>query len=213
MPVVTSFYRFSACQSETKSVPEAATEIDTFIRDDLDINQTSMPEPVPACDPVASVDTGGEAVSSEADSSKADSNKADNSRLITVRLMQRGCQPWDNRQRCLGLRGCGIRSAPIGPASPAGSKRRRQPHSHTISHYVLLPVYAWGAADWDLEVIQPLLQESHPTVGFSLTEARLAARVTVVGGNGAISAEALDMLRASGCKVERVMDDGTLIAS
>jgi hypothetical protein len=85
--------------------------------------------------------------------------------------------------------------------------------SHTISHYVLLPLYAWGAADWDLEVIQPLLQESHPTVGFSLTEARLAARVTVVGGDGAISAEALDMLRASGCKVERVMDDGTLIAS
>jgi hypothetical protein len=83
----------------------------------------------------------------------------------------------------------------------------------TISHYVLLPLYAWGAADWDLEVIQPLLQESHPTVGFSLTEARLAARVTVVGGDGAISAEALDMLRSSGCKVERVMDDGTLIAS
>ncbi len=85
--------------------------------------------------------------------------------------------------------------------------------SHTISHYVLLPLYAWGAADWDLEVIQPLLQESHPTVGFSLTEARLASRVTVVGGDGAISAEALDMLRAAGCKVERVMDDGTLVAS
>jgi hypothetical protein len=85
--------------------------------------------------------------------------------------------------------------------------------SHTISHYVLLPLYAWGAADWELDVIQPLLQETHPTVGFSLTEARLAARVTVVGGAGAISAEALDMLRASGCKVERVMDDGTLIAS
>jgi hypothetical protein len=89
------------------------------------------------------------------------------------------------------------------PAKPA----------HSISHYVLLPLYAWGAADWDLDVIQPFLQESHPTVGFSLTEARLASRVTVVGGDGAISEEALDMLRAAGCKVERVMDDGTLIAS
>jgi hypothetical protein len=86
-------------------------------------------------------------------------------------------------------------------------------HSHTISHYVLLPLYAWGAADWDLELIQPFLLETHPTVGFSLTEARLAARVTIVGGNGAISAGALDMLRASGCKVERICDDGTLVAS
>ncbi len=85
--------------------------------------------------------------------------------------------------------------------------------ARTISHYVLLPLYAWGAADWDLELIQPLMQETHPTVGFSLAEARLAARVTVVGGNGAISAEALDMLRSYGCKVERVMDDGTLVAS
>ena len=83
----------------------------------------------------------------------------------------------------------------------------------SISHYVLLPLYSWGAADWDLSVIQPLLQESHPTVGFSLSEARLAAKVTVVGGQGAISEEALDMLRANGCLVERVLDDGTLVAS
>ncbi len=53
---------------------------------------------------------------------------------------------------------------------------------HAITHYVLLPLYAWGAAEWDLQVIQPLLQEEHPTVGFSLTEARLADRVTVMGG-------------------------------
>jgi len=188
LPVVISFYRFSACQSEAKSVPEAATEIDTFICDDLDIDQTSMPEPVPACDPVASIDTGGEAVSSEISSLGATGDDASGSDAA-------------------GL-------DPLQPDQPALQVvAQLEPHSHTISHYILLPVYAWGAADWDLEVIQPLLQESHPTVGFSLTEARLAARVTVVGGNGAISAEALDMLRASGCKVERVMDDGTLVAS
>jgi hypothetical protein len=203
LPVVTNFYRFSACQSETKSVPEAATEIDTLIRDDLDINQTSTPEPVPTCDPVASVDSGNEAVSSEADNSEADSSEVDSSEIASL-----GTTGND----ALGSEAAEL--DPLQPDQPAQQvEAQPEPHSHTISHYILLPVYAWGAADWDLEVIQPLLQESHPTVGFSLTEARLAARVTVVGGNGAISAEALDMLRASGCKVERVMDDGTLIAS
>jgi hypothetical protein len=84
---------------------------------------------------------------------------------------------------------------------------------HPISHYVLLPLYAWGIANWDLALIQPMLEESHPTVGFSLAEARLAERVTVVGGEGAITPETLDMLRASGCKVERVLEDGTLVAT
>jgi hypothetical protein len=84
---------------------------------------------------------------------------------------------------------------------------------HPISHYVLLPLYSWGIANWDLALIQPILEDSHPTVGFSLAEARLAARVTVVGGEGAISPETLDMLRASGCRVERVLEDGTLVAT
>ena len=82
-----------------------------------------------------------------------------------------------------------------------------------ISHYVLLPLYAWGVADWDLSAIQPMLQKSHPTIGFSLDEASLARRVTVVGGEGALSKEAFSMLQANGCYVERIMDDGTLVAS
>ncbi len=87
------------------------------------------------------------------------------------------------------------------------------PDPRPISHYVLLPLYAWGVANWDLALIQPILETSHPTIGFSLAEARLADRVTVVGGEGAISAEVLDMLRASGCTVERVLDDGTVVAT
>jgi len=84
---------------------------------------------------------------------------------------------------------------------------------HSISHYVLLPLYAWGAADWDIDLIQPLIQDTHPTIGFSLSEARLAEKVTVVGGEGAISDEALGLLRKSGCFVERIREDGTLIAT
>jgi hypothetical protein len=78
---------------------------------------------------------------------------------------------------------------------------------------VLLPLYAWGAANWDLALVEPLLQESHPAIGFSLAEARLARRVTVVGAEGAVSEEALGMLRNSGCQVERLLEDGTLVAT
>ena len=96
---------------------------------------------------------------------------------------------------------------------PEEEKEQLGEQVHPITHYVLLPLYAWGVANWDLSLIQPLMEESHPTVGFSLAEARLATRVTVVGGEGAISPEALDMLRSSGCRVERILEDGTLIAS
>jgi hypothetical protein len=85
--------------------------------------------------------------------------------------------------------------------------------AHPIGHYVLLPLYAWGAANWDLALVEPVLQESHPAIGFSLAEARLARRVTVVGAEGAVSEEALGMLRNSGCQVERLLEDGTLVAT
>lgn len=101
-----------------------------------------------------------------------------------------------------GAAGPGPKSRP--PAAPA---------AHPINHYILLPLYAWGAANWDLALVETLMQESHPAIGFSLAEARLAKRVTVVGAEGAVSGEALAMLRQSGCQVERLLEDGTLIAT
>jgi hypothetical protein len=82
-----------------------------------------------------------------------------------------------------------------------------------IGHYVLLPLYAWGASGLDLNRIQSLFQDSHPTLGFSLAEARLAARVTVIGDDQAYSRDALQMLRSTGCFVERMLEDGTLFAT
>jgi hypothetical protein len=111
----------------------------------------------------------------------------------------------------------GEMAEPIANATGESASEVKEPGASTlhsrIDHYVLLPLYAWGVADWDLSLIQPLLQHAHPTIGFSLAEARLARRVTVVGGPGAISAEALAMLRAAGCQVERLMEDGTLVAT
>jgi hypothetical protein len=64
-----------------------------------------------------------------------------------------------------------------------------------------------------MELITPLIQENHPTVGFSLTEAGLADRVTVVGGKETFTEQALETLRRAGCVVERMLPDGTLVAT
>jgi hypothetical protein len=111
-----------------------------------------------------------------------------------------------------------IESAPapdatLSPVKSNGKGQLAAKVAHPIGHYVLLPLYAWGAANWDLALVEPLLQESHPAIGFSLAEARLARRVTVVGAEGAVSDEALGMLRNSGCQVERLLEDGTLVAT
>jgi hypothetical protein len=105
------------------------------------------------------------------------------------------------------------RDQPNSQPTPIPPSDQAEGTGSTIAHYVLLPLYAWGASSWDLAHIQPLLDETHPTVGFSLAEARLARRVTVVAGAGAISDPALEMLRQSGCQVERLLEDGTLVAT
>ncbi len=52
-----------------------------------------------------------------------------------------------------------------------------------------------------------------PTVGFSLEEAALAEKVTVIGNSVSFTDETLDQLRACGCQVERISGDGTSIAT
>jgi hypothetical protein len=88
-------------------------------------------------------------------------------------------------------------------------KKLRRP----IEHYLLLPTYEWGVADWHLEIIQPFVKKYKPTVGFSLKEAVLSNQVTVIGNQQSFSDEILDRLQAAGCKVERISGDGTTIAT
>ncbi len=87
------------------------------------------------------------------------------------------------------------------------------PANFSIHHYLLLPKYEWGIADWHLEVIKPFVRKYQPTIGFSLAEAALAAQVTVVGGEGQFSEEALNTLRKAGATVDRISGDGTSIAT
>lgn len=84
---------------------------------------------------------------------------------------------------------------------------------HPIAHYMLLPLYEWGVADWHLEVIHPFVKKYQPTVGFSLQEAALAAHVTVVGNEQTFPESAIERLRIGGAIVERISGSGTSIAS
>jgi hypothetical protein len=82
-----------------------------------------------------------------------------------------------------------------------------------INHYLLLPLYEWGVSDWHLEVIQPFVKKHHPTIGFSLEEAKNAARVTVVGGSTSFPDSCLDELAVAGCSIQQIAGDGIRIAT
>jgi hypothetical protein len=82
-----------------------------------------------------------------------------------------------------------------------------------FSHYLLLPSFEWGVAEWHLNVTRPFIKRHRPTVGFSLEEALQAEQVTVVGGEEHFTERQLTHLRNQGCLVRRIEGDGTKIAS
>lgn len=84
---------------------------------------------------------------------------------------------------------------------------------HPISHYLLIPMYEWGVADWHLDLIRPFVKRYRPTIGFSVQEAILAERVTVIGSDSIYSDEDILHLRQAGCQVDRIKGDGTSIAT
>lgn len=90
------------------------------------------------------------------------------------------------------------------------SKERKQ---FRLKHYLLLPTYEWGIADWHLEVTRSYIKRYQPTIGFSFQEATRAEEVTVVGGEEHFSEDDLNQLRARGSIVRRVEGDGTEIAA
>ncbi|HWQ46720.1 MAG TPA: hypothetical protein VN376_07625, partial [Longilinea sp.] len=85
--------------------------------------------------------------------------------------------------------------------------------SFLLHHYLLLPSYEWGVADWHLDVVRGFIKKNQPTVGFSLAEASLASRVTVIGGSDLFPEDDLENLRLNGSFVERIEGDGTSIAT
>lgn len=94
---------------------------------------------------------------------------------------------------------------------PGGIHNRGK--NRTIKHYVLIPSYEWGVADWHLDVTRDFVKKHKATVGFSIEEAAKAERVTVIGGENTFSQEIIQMLITTGCEVMQVTGDGTEIAS
>jgi hypothetical protein len=85
--------------------------------------------------------------------------------------------------------------------------------SQPIAHYLLLPTFEWGVADWHLDAIRPFINKYQPTIGFSPVEAAHAKKVTIVGGVTSIPESIIDGLLAAGCIVEQISGDGMNIAS
>ncbi|NIX55992.1 MAG: hypothetical protein GWN14_08715 [candidate division Zixibacteria bacterium] len=82
-----------------------------------------------------------------------------------------------------------------------------------IKHYLLLPQYEWGVATWYLEASQPYIQKYSPTIGFSIKEAFLAEKVTVVGGIHTYPEQLITELEKSGSTVVQISGNGTDIAT
>ena len=95
------------------------------------------------------------------------------------------------------------------PQRPLGRSSLPQP----IKHYLLLPKSEWGLAEWHLELIRPFVKKYQPTIGFSIQEAALSERVTVIGNSQIFPDEILDRLRHTGTIVERISGNGTTIAT
>ena len=89
----------------------------------------------------------------------------------------------------------------------------KSPQRSRFSHYLLLPTFEWGIADWHLNVTRGFIKRHQPTIGFSLDEAEQADQVTVLGGEEHFSEDDLSQLRNQGCLVRRIDGDGTKIAS
>ena len=74
-----------------------------------------------------------------------------------------------------------------------------------IAHYMLFTHRASNSlADWDLVNAINYIGRFHPTVGFSLEEAKHAKYVTIVGDTMGVPGSADLTLRAAGCQVERL---------
>ncbi len=85
--------------------------------------------------------------------------------------------------------------------------------AYPISHYLLLPTYDGQISDAHFDLIRPFVKKHHPTIGFSLQEARQARRVTILNGAGTYPDQEISQLRLAGCIVEEIDDHGINIAS
>ncbi len=76
--------------------------------------------------------------------------------------------------------------------------------SKPIFHYLMLPTFEWGPAKWHWDLVHDYVTEFQPTTGYSITDARLAQYVSIVGNEQGVSKEIELELKRCGCVVERI---------
>lgn len=82
--------------------------------------------------------------------------------------------------------------------------RHSDPKQCLINHYILLPDYEYGISDFDFDRVKPLINNSKATVGFSIDEAILAKKVTLLSDKDGYSNETLRMLKKFNCEIEQL---------
>ncbi len=85
--------------------------------------------------------------------------------------------------------------------------------TYPIPHYLLLSAKDIDQDNQLLTVLSAYIREHHPTIGFSIAEACLAERVTILDSQDTISVDELRQLRGVGCQIERLNRDGISIAT
>ncbi|MBI4321378.1 MAG: hypothetical protein HY675_23035 [Chloroflexi bacterium] len=78
-----------------------------------------------------------------------------------------------------------------------------------IYHYVLLAISDDGPRGEDMEAVASYVAKFAPTVGFSVQEAKMASRITILGSGASVSDLDEKELREAGCLVERIECQGS----
>lgn len=73
-----------------------------------------------------------------------------------------------------------------------------------INHYLLLPQWEWGVSSLHWETVLPFVQATKATVGFQVSEAKRAQRVTVFIGAQGYDERVVADLKSAGCLVEAI---------
>jgi hypothetical protein len=82
-----------------------------------------------------------------------------------------------------------------------------------IKHYLLLPIHGSSVSDAILNKVRPIIKLHQPTIGFSLSEAALAEKVSIYPDHSAFTDDAINQLRNSGSVVKILPESGIEIAT
>jgi hypothetical protein len=119
-------------------------------------------------------------------------------------------QEWISQQTYY-LNESGINSINIHPET-SGQTSVQPVQDKLIQNYLLMPLYTWGVADWELDSVRKFILKEHPTLGYSVEEAKLASTVTIFEPKPGMMDSVSSLLTDAGCKINILNLNGMRIA-